>query len=132
MKKTTIIILIGLLIIGVAIPFTYILFEDMRPAIGDFFGGLRQSATVLFWGFSDQFMQLPYWEAIAIFLGFIGGIVLDRWAWGIMLGIRKKLVSTAINDTGLRQEAPYQGAPGYEQSQSAPPKQTDVKELEAK
>ena len=129
MKKTTLFIIIGLLIIGVALPFTYILFEDYRPAIGDFFGGLSQSATVLFSGFSTQFMQLPYWPAIFGVICLLTGIIIDRWAWGIMLGLRKKLVVTARQESGL---TTYQNEPDYQQSTSnQPPPKPEVKELEA-
>ena len=114
MKKTTLFIIIIALIIGVAIPFTYILFEDMRPAMGDFFGGLRQSATVVFVQVSTWFVTLPYWPALLFGIGFVLAIIIDRWAWGFMLGLRKKLVSTAIRDTGLRpQTTPYQRGPAY-------------------
>ena len=136
MKKTTLFIIIGLLIIGVAIPFTYILFEDMRPAIGDFFGGLRQSASVVYVQASTWFVTLPYWPALLFGIALLTGIIIDRWAWGFMLGMRKKLVGDAIQDAGLRQETQYQGGPGYstpnptQQQKPLPEQTTQIKEAE--
>lgn len=124
MKKTTIFIILFLIILVVGIPMTYIIFEDQRPAIGEFFGGLRQSATVAFTSFSEQFMTLPYWVAIFGVICLLAGIVIDRRAWAFVLGLRKKLVTTAIQDTGIYQTSPQiQSASVTPQAQPPPPKQ---------
>lgn len=134
MKKITIFVIVLSLAAVIGIPLAYAIFEDYRPAIGDFFGGLLQSGTVLFTGFSSQFMTLPYWPAIFGLICLLTGIFIDRWAWGIVLGWRKKLVGEARRDSGL---TTYQQEPGYQQSTTTPPakQQTapeEVKELEAK
>ena len=133
MKKTIIFIIVALLILISVIPLIYAIFPESQPAIGDFFGGLSQSAMVLFTGFSEQFMQLPYWVAIFGGLAFLFGIFFDRQAWKLVLGMRKRLVGDAVQSSGLYQKAPaYQQSPAPQPQQAPPQPFPPKQEIEAK